>query len=103
MPTLATTAFKSPRDVWSTHKVQFYTYTGPAAYVAGGDALLPSDVGLGNIEAIIVTGSGAWSGTAMRLLTYDSVNQKMVWYVPNTGSEASGDLSAYSAVILVVG
>ena len=103
MPTLVSTSFKSPRDIWSTHKAQFYVYTGPAAYVAGGDSLAPSDVGLGTIEAVIVTGSGAWNGSAMRLLTYDATNQKVVWYVPDTGAEASGDLSAYTATLIVIG
>ena len=101
MPTLVSTSFKSPRDIWSTHKAQFYVYTGPAAYVAGGDALSGDDVGLGNIDAIL--GGVAWSGTATRLLVYDKTNAKMVWYVPNTGSEATGDLSAYTATLIVIG
>lgn len=103
MPTLVSTSFKAPRDVLSTHRAQYYVYTGPAAYVAGGDPLTPDDAGLGNIDAVIVTGSGASSGTAMRMLTYDRTTQKMLWFVPNTGAEATGDLSTYTAVIVVHG
>jgi hypothetical protein len=102
MPTLVSTSFKSPRDNWSTHKVQFYVYTGPSTYVAGGDSFLPSDVGLGTIEAIIPC-CVANNGTATRLIIYDTVAQKLEWYVPNTGAEASGDLSGYSVTLLVIG
>lgn len=101
MPTLTITAIKQARDVMSTHKVLFFDYTGPSAYVAGGDSFVPNDVGLGNIDFIDV--AQAWNGSAVRLITYDKTNQKLVWYVPNTGAEASGDLSAYSVRIMVVG
>ena len=101
MPTLVDTSFRSKRDVLATHKAQFYVYSGPAAYVAGGDPFTADNVGLGNIDAIL--GLIAWNGTATRLLVYDKTNGKMVWYVPDTGAEASGDLSAYSATIVVLG
>lgn len=101
MPTLVSTSFKSARDVLSTHKAQFYVYTGPAAYVAGGDSFTGDDVGLGNIDAIV--GGVAWNGSAVRLLVFDKTNGKVAWYVPNTGAEASGDLSGYTALIVVLG
>lgn len=101
MPTLADTVFRSKRDVLSTHKAQFYVYTGPASYVAGGDSFTGDDVGLGNIDAIL--GGVAWNGSAVRLLVFDKTNSKIAWYVPNTGAEASGDLSAYTALIVVLG
>jgi hypothetical protein len=101
MPTTATTAFKQPRDVASTHKLQFVVYTGPATYVAGGDSLLPADVGFSNID--YVEAGLAWNGTAVRLVVYDYTNQKLIWYVPNTGSEASGDLSAFTLRIVIFG
>ncbi|HZI93367.1 MAG TPA: hypothetical protein VFE84_03930 [Patescibacteria group bacterium] len=102
MATLSQTAFKQSRDNWSTHKIQLVTYNGPSTYVAGGDALLPSDVGWSNFDGVDVLGV-AWNGSAVRLVTYDYTNQKLVWYVPNTGSEASGDLSAYSARLMLIG
>lgn len=102
MPTLSLSEFKAPRDNVSTHKAQFVRYTGPAAYVAGGDSFAPSDVGLGNIDAIDVCGV-AWNGSATRLVAWDKTNAKLVWYVPDTGAEASGDLSAYSVVLIVYG
>jgi hypothetical protein len=100
-PTLTDTVFRAKRDVLSTHKAQFYVYNGPASYVAGGDPFTGDDVGLGNIDAIL--GGVAWNGTATRLLVYDKTNGKIVWYVPNTGAEATGDLSAYAATIVVLG
>jgi len=101
MPTLADTVFRAKRDVLQTHKAQFYVYTGPAAYVAGGDSFTGDNVGLGNIDAIL--GQVAWSGTATRLLVFDKTNSKIVWYVPDTGAEATGDLSAFTATIVVLG
>jgi hypothetical protein len=101
-PTLTNTSFRAKYDVLSTHKAQFYVYNGPASYVAGGDPLSADDVGLGNIDAILGVGV-AWNGSAVRLLVWDKANQKMLWYVPNTGSEATGDLSAYAATIVVLG
>jgi hypothetical protein len=100
-PTLVDTSFRSKRDVLSTHKAQFYVYSGPAAYVAGGDPFTGDDVGLGNIDAIL--GQVAWNGTATMLLVFNKTSGKIVWYVPDTGAEATGDLSAYSATIVVLG
>lgn len=102
MPTLTDTAFKSKRDVLSTHKAHFVVYTGPSAYVAGGDAFAPADVGLGNIDAVIPCGV-AFNGSATRLVTWDRTNETLVWYVPDTGAEAAGDLSAYTLTLLVLG
>jgi hypothetical protein len=76
-------------------------YTGPAAYVAGGDSFTPESLGLGRIDAIQL--GIAWNGSATRLLVYDHTNKKVVWYVPNTGAEASGDLSGYTARFEAIG
>lgn len=102
MPTLSIANVKQSRDVMSTHKVQFLDYTGPSSYVAGGDSFLPSDVGWGNIEFIDL-GQAFNGSNAVRNLAWDRTNQKIVWYVPNTGAEASGDLSSFSTRIMVVG
>jgi hypothetical protein len=101
MPTLSVTGIRQPRENLSTHKVQFVTVTGPASYSAGGDSFAPSDFGWSTFDH--VSCELAWSGTAARLVVYDYTNSKLVWYVPNTGSEASGDLSTYSLRVMVVG
>lgn len=102
MPTLTDTEFKAKNDVLSTHKMKLVRYTGPSAYVAGGDPLAASDLGWNTIDALVPCGV-AWNGSAVRLVAWDATNQKLVWYVPNTGSEATGDLSAYSVVLAVFG
>lgn len=102
MPTLVQTAYKQSRDNWSTHKIQFVTYTGPTTYVAGGDSLTPADVGWSNFDGVVVM-AAATNGTAVRELVYNPTTQKVLWYVPNTGSEATGDLSAYSVALLLIG
>jgi hypothetical protein len=101
MATFSQTAFKQPRDNWSTHKTQSFVITGPAAYVAGGDSFAPSDIGWSTFDLVLP--EIAWDGTATRLVVYDRTNSKFVWYVPDTGAEASGDLSAYTFRVLVVG
>lgn len=103
MATLSRTAFKAPLDNLSTHKMAFLTYTGPAAYVALGESFTPADIGWGSFDAVEVCGVAYNGSTAVRLVTYDATAQKLVWYVPNTGSEASGDLSAYSVRLIVYG
>lgn len=104
MPTIALTEFKAPRDNVSTHKIQFVRYTGPASYATGGDPFAPSDVGFGNIDAIVPACEPS-NGSAVRLLRWDKDNAKLQWFVPDTGAEvaAAQDLSAFTGVLLVYG
>lgn len=90
-------------DVLSTHHAYIDTYTGPASYVTGGDSLVPGDLKLGVIDAIFFT--VARSGTTIRLLVYDKTNEKVLWFVPNTGAEvaAATDLSGFTADMLALG
>jgi hypothetical protein len=74
---------------------------GPASYVSGGDGFAPSDLGMSTFDHVAL--GVAWNGTASRLLVYDKTNQKVIWVVPDTGAEATGDLSAYVADFLVLG
>lgn len=90
------------QDKSSHYARRIFQYTGPAAYVAGGDPLPAEAVGLGRIDCVVGLGN-AWNGSAVRLVVYDYANKKLVWYVPNTGSEASGDLSAYTLRLEVIG
>lgn len=100
MATLDLTSFRAEDGSNTKRRIQGI-YTGPAAYVAGGDAITAVDIKLGQIHRISF--GIAWSGTATRLVVYDYTNNKVVWYVPNTGAEASGDLSAYTTRFEAIG
>jgi hypothetical protein len=39
----------------------------------------------------------------MLVLAYNYTNQKLMWFVPNTGAEASGDLSGYVGTLTFYG
>jgi hypothetical protein len=80
-------------------------YTGPSSYATGGDPLTPSDVKLGTIEHLTLGVAVNASGASPRLLVYDYTNQKVLWFVPNTGSEvaAATDLSGYTVALSALG
>ena len=89
------------RDRLNDRMVRQVRYTGPNPYVAGGDAVnASSELGMG--EVYMAVGSIS-NGTALLLLFFDYTNQKLKWFVPNTGAEASGDLSAYVGTITFYG
>lgn len=90
------------RDRANDRLIRQVRYTGPAAYVAGGDPVNAS-AELGMAEVYAVNGAVISNGSAIRVGWFDYVNQKIVWFVPNTGSEASGDISAYSGVLTFYG
>lgn len=99
---MATIAKTGPAmDVTGNYRRFVGQYTGPAAYVSGGESFPPEQLGLGKLDAVLF--GMAWSGTAVRLIVYDRTNKKAVWYVPNTGSEASGDLSTYVCQFEAIG
>lgn len=98
--------FKAKNDNLSTHKVKLTVITGPASYTTGGDSFNANTVfGWNSIDALVFCGE-AWDGGAVaRLLVWDRVNQKVLWFVPNTGAEvaAAVDLSAFTVVVMAVG
>jgi hypothetical protein len=91
----------APGQVESTVRRQIAGYTGPASYAAGGDALAPADFRMGKIFAVL--GAVITNGSAVRVGVWVASSQKLQFFVPNTGSEATGDLSGYSGTIEVVG
>lgn len=105
--TLSETSF-SARDRLADRMVRQVRYTGPASYAAGGDPVnAPTELGMG--EVYVVVGeignvSGAVS-TAIRLPHFDYANQKIQWFIPNTGAEVAGavDLSGFSGVLTFFG
>lgn len=103
MPTL--TEVVRTRDVAGIRRRNIYQYSGPASYATGGDAVTPEDVGLGEIEGPTGLGIAINAGGTIRGLVYDHTNEKILWYVLNTGAEvaATTDLSGFSAYIEFVG
>jgi len=92
-----------PFDVAGVRRRTIGTYTGPASYVAGGDALVAGDVKMGVLEH--VSFEVATDGTSFRLLLYDHTNETVVWIVPDTGAEVAGttDLSGFNARFEAIG
>ena len=91
----------APGQVESTCRRQIAQYTGPVSYSAGGETVTPADVRMGKLFAIL--GATISNGTAVRVGWYNLATGKLMWFVPNTGSEASGDLSAYVGQLEFVG
>ena len=98
--TISHTSFPM-RDRMNDRMVCEVRYTGPAAYPAGGDAYVAgTDLPMGEVFGVYGTIS---NGSAVRIAYWDYPNQKLEFFVPNTGAEASGDLSAYSGTLLFTG
>lgn len=94
------------RDTAGVRQRRIVTITGPASYASLGMTLAPADVALGTIECVAGGDSFvASSGTAVRIVVFDRVNNKLIWFVPNTGAEvaAAQDLSAFSARVEIIG
>jgi len=99
------TALADCTDLSNRKRRWIDTYTGPAApagYPAGGDPLLPGEVRMAVIEAVL--GLTAFNGAAMIWGWYDTTNQVIRWFTA-TGAEvaAATDLSGYTATIEVIG
>lgn len=88
------------RDKLGDRIVREVRYTAPAAYVAGGDGDVVNDLGLSQIYGVYGT---ITNGTAVLITSWDFTAQKLKVLVPNTGAEASGNLSAYVGTLLFTG
>lgn len=88
------------RDRLNDRLVREVQYTGPTLYVAGGDPIGVNDVGMGDIFGVYGVIS---SGTAVLIVRWDYTNQKLMFFVPNTGAEAAGNLSTFSGTLLFTG
>lgn len=90
-------------DRWNTRLVRELRYTGPASYVTGGDPVnASSELGLGEVYGVYGIIS---SGSAILVPFFDYANQKILWFVPNTGAQVANgvDLSTFSGTLLFTG
>lgn len=80
-------------------------YVGPASYVVGGDPLVPADVGLGKIEALLFAGATDAAGTANHAPIYHADLGTVLWFSNATGVEIAGgvDLSTFAARYEAIG
>lgn len=79
--------------------------TGPSSYVAGGDPIAASDIGMGTVEMLHFEDASNVALTAIYSLFYNRVTGKILWLNFGTGAEAIGgtDLSGYSARFEAIG
>ena len=103
MATLDLTAPAVPKfDKTYDREIRYVTYTGPASYVTGGDALAPADVGFGRIDQVM----GAWAsnGSVLLPLLYDYTNSKMKWFAAALTEQAgAANLSTYTVRLMIIG
>lgn len=79
--------------------------TGPTVYAVGGEALAPTAIGLGQLEAFLAGAATNLAHTTVYILCYDYVTQRVMWWNMATGAEAiaGADLSGYSARFEAIG
>lgn len=91
------------RDRLNDRLVREVRYTGPASYVTGGDPVnAANELGMGEVYGVY---GGISSGSAVVIPFFDYANQKILWFVPNTGAQVANavDLSTFSGTLLFTG
>lgn len=92
-----------PADLSSTCRRQVCTYTGPDAYVTGGDALDPEQVRMGKLFAFL--GGVLTNGTTPLIAGWVPATSTLQLFVASTGVEVANgvDLSGYSGTFEAIG
>ncbi len=85
------------RDRLNDRLVREVQYTGPSAYVAGGDPISGNDLGSGEIYGVYGSLS---NGTNVLSCWWNYATQKLKIFAVGQAAEASGDLSAYTGTLL---
>lgn len=93
-------AYGQPMDLANTTRRAYPTFTGPASYTSGGEEGLAAVCRMGRVYTVLGVIS---NGTAIRVPYWNNATEKLMWFVPNTGAEASGDLSGYVGTLEVIG
>lgn len=91
-----------PGQNTGTRKRQGATYTGPASYATGGDALDATQWRLGSIDGFV--GLTISNGTAVLHGWYNRTTGTIMWFAA-AGTEVSNgtDLSTYTGYLEAVG
>jgi hypothetical protein len=78
-------------------------WTGPAAYVTGGEDVSPAIFGMGSIAAILIT--SITDGTTIRIGAWNRATARLQWFVPNTNVEVANgvNLSTFTGCVEVIG
>lgn len=85
------------------------SYTNTAAQATSGEPLLDGDFKLAAIEAFPAGGlifcDFTGGAAAVRIATYDYVNDRLRFFIPNTGAEVANavNLSAFTCRLEVLG
>lgn len=92
-------------DGSNTKRRQQGVYTGPAAYVTGGDPFVAADVKLGAIHVLDMNAAIDAPFTTAYALVYDYTNSKVIWLVQTTGLQVANgvNLSGASARFEAIG
>lgn len=88
-------------EKWMNRMVREVQVTG-GTYATGGEPVDAEELGLGTIFGVYGTIS---NGSAVLIPWFDYANQKILFFVPNTGAEVADalDLSGYSGTLLFTG
>lgn len=91
-------------DVWGRTRVRIVDVTFDNSYPTNGESFAPSDVGLHEIDAVIVTGD-----TGGYVVQYDRANEKLVAYEAGADGAAldevanTTDLSSVTITAIAIG
>jgi len=106
LATINLTTISEPYDVYGKRRVTFGVYTGPASYPNGandGDPFTPAEVGLGVIDHLVFE-NPVDATPVVRLVTYDTTNQRVLWFDDAFVQIANGvDLSTFSCRFHAIG
>lgn len=93
------------RNVYGNRRSVTGTYTGPTSYVTGGDSITANDLGLSDIRQLDLGIAADASNANPRLLRLNGAGTKIMWFVPNTGSEVANatNLSGFTASLYADG
>lgn len=97
MPTIDRTVATNYHDATTSTLRKVGGYTGPAAYVAGGESFTPADLGVGKLHLVLFA-EALDAALALRHVVWNPATQKAVWFVGTTGVEVAGgvNLSTFS-------
>jgi len=95
---LDTSTIPDRHDRTGAKVIKYFRVTGPAAYVAGGEAL---SFGLGTVELVLA--DHPTNGTDLRIVQWDYANSKLKWFDLAGAELGAVDVSTYACRLMVIG